>query len=54
MLISPLSALAFSTLSPKYRNEGAAIFALTRNIGNSLGISAIQVMPIQASPCSMK
>ncbi len=49
MLISPLSALAFSTLSPKFRNEGAAIFALSRNIGNSLGISAIQVMSIQAS-----
>ncbi len=49
LLISPLSALAFSTLSPRFRNEGAAIFALSRNIGNSLGISAIQVMSIRAS-----
>lgn len=49
MLISPLSALAFSTLSPHFRNEGAAIFALSRNIGTSLGISAIQIMSIRAS-----
>lgn len=35
----PLSALAYSTLAPKYRNDGAAIFSLVRNIGSSIGIS---------------
>ncbi len=44
MLISPLSALAFSTLQPQFRNEAAALFALTRNVGNALGISVIQLM----------
>ncbi|MEY4160078.1 MAG: hypothetical protein RLZZ136_699, partial [Pseudomonadota bacterium] len=46
MLIAPLSALTFSTLSPSFRNEGTAIYSLTRNLGNSLGISAIQIMSI--------
>ncbi|PLK25509.1 DHA2 family efflux MFS transporter permease subunit [Novosphingobium sp. TH158] len=49
MLISPLSALAFATLAPRFRNEGAAIFALVRNLGNSIGISAMQLMSIHAS-----
>lgn len=35
----PLSTLAYSTLNPKYRNDGAAIFSLSRNIGSSIGIS---------------
>ncbi len=49
MLISPLSALAFATLVPHFRNEGAAIFALVRNLGNSMGISAMQLISIQAT-----
>ena len=44
MLISPLTALAFSTLHSQFRNEAAALFALTRNVGNAIGISAIQVV----------
>lgn len=35
----PLSTLAYSTLAPQYRNDGAAIFSLVRNIGSSIGIS---------------
>lgn len=49
MLLSPLSALAFSTLQPQFRNEAAAIFALTRNVGNALGISVIQLMSQHAT-----
>jgi DHA2 family multidrug resistance protein len=49
MLMSPLSALAFATLAPHLRNEGTAIFALVRNLGNSLGISMMQVVSIRAS-----
>ena len=36
----PLSTIAFSTLAPRYRNEGTAMFSLIRNIGASVGISA--------------
>ena len=38
----PLSLIVFSTLPGALRNEGAAMFALTRNIGNSVGISYLQ------------
>lgn len=37
----PLSTLTFATLAPHYRNEGTAMFSLMRNIGSSIGISAV-------------
>ncbi len=37
----PLSAISFSTLNQRYRNEGTALFSLTRNIGSSIGISIV-------------
>lgn len=37
----PLSTITFSTLAPRYRNEGSALFSLMRNIGSSIGISAM-------------
>ena len=37
----PLSTIAFSTLAPRYRNEGTALFSLSRNIGSSIGISVV-------------
>lgn len=37
----PLSAISFSTLDQRFRNEGAALFSLTRNIGSSIGISIV-------------
>ncbi|MEO8558788.1 MAG: DHA2 family efflux MFS transporter permease subunit [Rhodospirillales bacterium] len=37
----PLSTVTFSTLSPAYRTQGASLFALTRNIGSSIGISIV-------------
>jgi MFS transporter, DHA2 family, multidrug resistance protein len=37
----PLSTLTFSTLLPRYRNEGTALFSLVRNIGSSIGISVV-------------
>lgn len=40
-LFVPLSTAAFSTLEPRYRNEGAAMFSLIRNIGSSIGISVM-------------
>jgi MFS transporter, DHA2 family, multidrug resistance protein len=40
-LFVPLSTAAFSTLAPRYRNEGTAMFSLIRNIGSSIGISVV-------------
>ncbi len=37
----PLSTLTFSTVAPRYRNEGTALFSLLRNIGSSIGISVV-------------
>ncbi|HEY9567460.1 MAG TPA: DHA2 family efflux MFS transporter permease subunit [Thalassobaculum sp.] len=37
----PLSTLTFATLAPHYRNEGTAMYSLMRNIGASIGISAV-------------
>lgn len=40
----PMAAMTFATLSPQLRNEGTALFSLTRNIGSSVGISVVQAL----------
>jgi MFS transporter, DHA2 family, multidrug resistance protein len=45
----PLATVTFATLSPKYRNEGTAMFSLIRNLGSSIGISAVEAMLIRGS-----
>jgi DHA2 family multidrug resistance protein len=40
----PLAAVTFATLSPVLRNEGTAIFSLTRNLGSSIGISIVETL----------
>jgi DHA2 family multidrug resistance protein len=40
----PLAAAAFATLSPALRDEGTAIFSLTRNLGSSIGISVVNTL----------
>jgi DHA2 family multidrug resistance protein len=40
----PLAAATFATLTPALRNEGTAIFSLTRNIGSSIGISVVNTL----------
>jgi DHA2 family multidrug resistance protein len=40
----PLSTLSFSTLPPHLRNEGTAMYSLSRNIGSSIGVSAVFAM----------
>jgi DHA2 family multidrug resistance protein len=42
LIFVPLSTIVFSTLPGALRNEGTAMYALTRNIGASLGISLLQ------------
>ncbi|HWW64787.1 MAG TPA: DHA2 family efflux MFS transporter permease subunit [Sphingomonadaceae bacterium] len=44
LIFVPLTTLAFATLPPRFRNEGAAMFTLIRNLGSSIGISALQVL----------
>lgn len=41
LVFVPLSTITFSTLAPRYRNEGTALFSLVRNIGSSIGISVV-------------
>jgi DHA2 family multidrug resistance protein len=40
----PLAAATFATLTPVLRNEGTAIFSLTRNLGSSIGISVVNTL----------
>jgi MFS transporter, DHA2 family, multidrug resistance protein len=40
----PLAAATFATLTPALRNEGTAIFSLTRNVGSSIGISVVNTL----------
>jgi MFS transporter, DHA2 family, multidrug resistance protein len=39
-----LSTTTFATLSPSLRNEGTAIFSLSRNLGSSIGISVVETL----------
>ncbi len=47
LIFVPLSTMAFGTLDPKFRNEGAAMFTLIRNTGSAIGISVLQAMTIR-------
>jgi DHA2 family multidrug resistance protein len=37
--------MVFPTLAPRFRNEGAALFSLIRNIDAGIGISAMVALP---------
>jgi DHA2 family multidrug resistance protein len=41
LVFVPLSTVTFATLAPERRNEGTALFSLVRNLGSSIGISAV-------------
>lgn len=43
----PLTTISFSTLAAHHRNEGTALFNLMRNIGSSIGISAVMTYLVQ-------
>lgn len=47
MMFVPLSTVAFATLPPHLRNEGAAFSTLIRNLGGSMGISVLSVLTIR-------
>src|SRR5690606_3038723 len=40
----PLSTMSFATLPARLRNEGTAMYSLSRNIGSSIGVSVVFAM----------
>jgi MFS transporter, DHA2 family, multidrug resistance protein len=40
----PLQVLAFATLAPQFRTDGASLFSLCRNIGAAIGVSVTSAM----------
>ncbi|RJG45701.1 MULTISPECIES: DHA2 family efflux MFS transporter permease subunit [unclassified Mesorhizobium] len=44
LVFVPLSTVAFATLAPGFRTDATALFSLVRNLGSSIGISAVSVI----------
>jgi len=44
LVFTPLQMLAFATLDPTLRTEGASLFSLFRNIGAAAGVSVVTTM----------
>jgi MFS transporter, DHA2 family, multidrug resistance protein len=44
LVFTPLQLLAFATLDPAMRTEGASLFSLSRNIGAAMGVSIVTTM----------
>ncbi|MEI5677373.1 MULTISPECIES: DHA2 family efflux MFS transporter permease subunit [unclassified Mesorhizobium] len=44
LVFVPLSTVAFATLDPRFRTDATALFSLVRNLGSSIGISAVTVV----------
>ncbi|MFT3966557.1 MAG: DHA2 family efflux MFS transporter permease subunit [Sphingobium sp.] len=47
LIFVPVTTLMFSTLEPRYRNEGAALSALGRSLGAAIGISWLQTLTVR-------
>jgi DHA2 family multidrug resistance protein len=43
-VFTPMTMVAFSTLPPSLRPDGTGVFTLSRNLGNSAGISIMQAV----------
>jgi len=52
LVFVPLQMLAFGTLPPSSRTEGAAVLNLTRNIGSSIGIAVVTALLARNSQVS--
>jgi len=44
LIFTPLQMLAFATIDPALRTEGAGLFSLFRNIGAAVGVSVVTTM----------
>ena len=49
IILVPIQAIAFPSLEPHRRTEGAAVYSLIRSIGASIGISGALAMHVRAS-----
>lgn len=47
MMFVPITVIVFATLNPRYRNEGAALNSLVRNLGGAVWISVLQTLTIR-------
>jgi DHA2 family multidrug resistance protein len=47
IMFVPITTVVFATLSPQYRNEGAAMNSLIRNLGGTMWISVLQTLTIR-------
>lgn len=47
LIFVPVTTIMFSTLAQPYRNEGAALNSLARNMGGAIGISVLQALTIR-------
>jgi DHA2 family multidrug resistance protein len=47
LVFVPLAGVAFATLKSSLRNEGAALFSLSRNLGSSIGISIVETLLVR-------
>jgi len=48
-VFTPLSVIAFSTLSRQHLTQGTAIFSLMRNVGGSVGVSIVEALFVRNS-----
>lgn len=44
LVFNPLQVVAFATLAPELRTDGAALISLVRNLGSAIGISAMSAL----------
>ncbi len=49
IILVPIQAIAFPSLEPHRRTEGAAVYSLVRSIGASVGVSGALAMHVRAS-----
>jgi len=49
LIFVPMSALAFTTITPQLRTQAASLFTLIRNVGSSIGISFVGALQIYNS-----
>jgi DHA2 family multidrug resistance protein len=49
LIFMPVTNLAFVSLSPMLRADGAGVFTLMRNLGNSIGVSIMQAQFVRST-----
>jgi DHA2 family multidrug resistance protein len=52
LVFVPVSTVAYATLPPQMRTDAASLFSLVRNLGSSIGISAVMTLLSRATQIS--